>query len=251
MADVRSEERPALVPELLLVGGLFLAYRLGRWLLAGDVRTAMRNAGWLWHLERAWHLPDEARWQAAVLGHHSWLWAADAFYAVVHFPATLALLTWAYLCRPAVYRWARSMLAWLTVTAFVVHAAMPLAPPRLLPASGMVDTGATIGPAVYGSAAVDAVANQYAAMPSLHVGWALVVALALVRAGRGRWRWLWLIHPVLTLMVVIVTANHYWADGLVAGVLLLVAVSLDAVWRVESRPSKATKPVTSEQVITC
>lgn len=52
-------------------------------------------------------------------------------------------------------------------------------------------------------------------MPSLHVGWAFMVAVFLIRATSSRWRWLWIAHPVLTFAVVIVTANHYWLDGLI------------------------------------
>ena len=58
--------------------------------------------------------------------------------------------------------------------------------------------------------------NEYAAMPSLHVGWALLIAIVLIAGCRTRWRWLWLLHPVATVFVVVSTANHYWLDG-VAG----------------------------------
>jgi hypothetical protein len=63
-------------------------------------------------------------------------------------------------------------------------------------------------------------------MPSLHVGWALALAVGLIAATRSRWRWLWLIHPALTLLVVVATANHYWLDGIAAAVLLAVALLL-------------------------
>jgi hypothetical protein len=87
----------------------------------------------------------------------------------------------------------------------------------------MVDTGHILGPSVYGPSTA-AFANQFAAMPSLHVGWAALVAVVLVRGLHGRLRWLWLLYPVLTLLVVVVTANHYWLDAAVA--LLLLAADL-------------------------
>jgi hypothetical protein len=57
-------------------------------------------------------------------------------------------------------------------------------------------------------------------MPSLHVGWALALAVSVIAVTRGRWRWAWLLHPALTLLVVVVTGNHYWVDGIVAAALL-------------------------------
>ncbi|HET6297265.1 MAG TPA: phosphatase PAP2 family protein, partial [Kribbella sp.] len=69
---------------------------------------------------------------------------------------------------------------------------------------------------VYGPTTDSGVANQFAAMPSLHVGWAFMVAVFLIRYTRSRWRWLWIAHPVITFAVVVVTANHYWLDGLIA-----------------------------------
>jgi len=79
-----------------------------------------------------------------------------------------------------------------------------------------VDTGVLLGQSVYGPSTDSGVANQFAAMPSLHVGWAFMVAVFLIRATRSRRRWLWIAHPVLTFTVVVVTANHYWLDGLIA-----------------------------------
>ena len=103
----------------------------------------------------------------------------------------------------------------------------PLAPPRMMP--GFVDTGLQFGQSVYGAERSGGVANQFAAMPSLHVGWAALIALSMILITRSKWRWLWLAHPIITFGVVVVTANHYWLDGIVA--LLLLAVSLPLLLR--------------------
>ncbi|GAA0570930.1 hypothetical protein GCM10010172_64210 [Paractinoplanes ferrugineus] len=209
--------------ELLLVAALFLAYKLGRLVVEGHVTEAFTDAGSVWDLERLLHLPSEASLQAAAI-HHTWLIrAANCYYAYVHFPATAATLIWLYLRRPELYRWFRRTLASLTALALVTHALFPLAPPRMLDLAGLLDTGKTYGPSVYGSPTTDTLSNQYAAMPSLHVGWALAVAIALVAATRSRLRWLWLAHPITTLLVVVVTGNHYWLDAIAAvGLLSLV-----------------------------
>jgi hypothetical protein len=155
----------------------------------------------------------------------------------VHFPATIALLLWVYLRRPAHYRPVRNTLALLTGTALVVHLIFPLAPPRMLARTGLIDTGQLFGPSVYGSPGTDSVTNQYAAMPSLHVGWSLLVAFTLIGLTRSRWRGLWLLHPLLTLLVVVGTANHYWIDAAVAAALLAVAMRLARLSLV--RPARA------------
>lgn len=214
------DDRPHPIRELLLVSALFLAYKLGRIAVAGDLPAAYANATDLWALERAWRLPSEATLQGAILDHGWLVRAANLYYVGVHFPATAALLLWTYFRRPARYRWARSLLATLTAAGFAIQVLLPLAPPRLLSATGMVDTGHTVGPTVYGDPSSDALANQFAAMPSLHVGWAAVVSIVLIRATSNRWRWLWLAHPLLTVAVVVVTGNHYWLDAIVAVALL-------------------------------
>jgi hypothetical protein len=226
--------------EILFVAVLFLAYKLGRLLVEGHVGAALTDAQDVWDFERLVHLPNEESLQAALLEHTWWIRAANSFYAYVHFPATAAALVWLYLKRPEIYRWFRRTLASLTALALVVHALFPLAPPRMLAEAGMVDTGHLYGPSVYGPPSTDTLSNQYAAMPSLHVGWALVVAVALIAATRSRWRWLWLAHPALTLLVVVVTGNHYWLDAIAAAVLVALVL---AVVTPLSRPAVQPAPV--------
>jgi hypothetical protein len=214
------------VREILFVAVLFLAYKLGRLLVEGHVGAALTNAQDVWGFERLVHLPNEAALQATLLDHTRWIRAANCFYAYVHFPATAAALVRLYLKRPEIYLWFRRTLASLTALALVIHALFPLAPPRMLASAGMVDTGHLYGPSVYGSPSADALSNQYAAMPSLHVGWALAVAVAMIAATRSRWRWLWLAHPALTLLVVVVTGNHYWLDAIAAAVLVALVLAV-------------------------
>jgi hypothetical protein len=222
----RAAARPPLARELLLIAGFYLVYRVGRRLANGEVADAFRNARDVWHLERVWHLPDEARVQDLLVHGDTGAHLVNAYYAAVHFPATLAFLVWLYWRRPLHYTWARTVMAWLTAGGLALHLAYPLAPPRMLPEAGMTDTAAHYGPAVYDRPETDTLANQFAAMPSLHVGWAALVALGLILAGRTRWRWLWPLHPLATLLVVVATANHYWLDGVVALALLGAALLL-------------------------
>ncbi|MFF3906886.1 phosphatase PAP2 family protein [Streptomyces sp. NPDC001848] len=219
--------RPALVREVLLVAGLFLVYKFGRQLANGHTAQAFHNAHRVWDWERALRLPGEGAVQSALLHGDTLVRAANLYYVAVHFTATAAFLVWLYLRRPGHYLWARRVLALVTGAALALHLTFPLAPPRMLHAGHLVDTGQLYGPTVYGAEpATDSMANQFAAMPSLHFGWALMVATGLIAATRSRWRWLWLLHPLLTLLVIVGTANHYWLDAVVATALLGIALAV-------------------------
>ncbi|MEW2372063.1 phosphatase PAP2 family protein [Streptomyces sp. NPDC006656] len=219
--------RRRLIRELLLVAGLFAVYKAGRMLSTGRTEEAQHNAARVWDAERALHLPGEGAVQRVLLHSDAAVHAANTYYAAVHFPATVLFLVWLYLRRPGHYLWTRRVLAVLTGAALVLHLSFPLAPPRMLAAAHLVDTGQVYGPTVYQAApAADTMANQFAAMPSLHFGWALMLALGMIAATRSRWRALWLLHPLATLLVVVGTANHYWADALVATLLLGAALLL-------------------------
>ncbi|MGW6547319.1 phosphatase PAP2 family protein [Streptomyces massasporeus] len=218
--------RPPLVREFLLVAGLFLVYKFGRQLATGHTGEAFHNAHRVWDVERAVQLPGEGAVQSLLLHGDGLAHLANTYYAAVHFPATAAFLIWLYLRRPAHYVWARRVLAAVTAAALALHLLFPLAPPRMLAAAGLVDTARVYGPSVYGDPATDSLSNQFAAMPSLHFGWALMVAVGLVVATRSRWRWLWAAHPLLTLLVIVGTANHYWLDAIVAAALLGLALAV-------------------------
>jgi hypothetical protein len=136
----------------------------------------------------------------------------------------IAFLVWGYLFRPrAQYHWARNLVAMVTGAALVVHIIYPLAPPRMFPQWGFIDTMATLGPNAYAGTS-GALANQFAAMPSLHIGWAAIIAYVIHRTGPKWLAWVATGHLAITVLVVVVTANHYWLDGIVA--LLLVAAAV-------------------------
>ncbi|WP_327418895.1 phosphatase PAP2 family protein [Streptomyces sp. NBC_01233] len=228
--------RRRLIRELLLVAGFFIVYKAGRLLSTDRTGEAFRNAERIWDAERTLRLPGEGAVQRLLLHGDALVHTANTYYAVVHFPATALFLIWLYIRRPAHYLWTRRVLAVLTGAALVLHLAFPLAPPRMLEAAQLIDTGQVYGPTVYRAAPdADTLANQFAAMPSLHFGWALMLALGVIAATRtespggktpSRWRLLWLLHPLLTLLVIVGTANHYWLDAVVAAVLLGAALLL-------------------------
>ncbi|WP_197025915.1 phosphatase PAP2 family protein [Nocardioides sp. URHA0020] len=204
----------------------FLAYNVGRMLATHDLGRANANAHGVVDVERWLHLPAEAALQDWALGHEWLIELANRYYVSVHFPLTVGVLVWLYRYRRPTYRWAKRAIFTATAVALVFTVLLPVTPPRLLGSLGMVDTGHAGGISIYQAPVLGSMSNEYAAMPSLHVGWALLVAVVLVSACRTRWRWLWLLHPVTTVLVVVSTANHYWIDGIAGSALVLAALCL-------------------------
>jgi hypothetical protein len=207
--------------ELLAMVGLFAVYKYGRSLMSVDVSVAYANANNIWELERWFHLPNELSAQHAILTAHWIVEFANGYYALVHFPATIACFIWMYIKRPALYPTMRRAMIGITGIALLCHLVYPLAPPRMLGDLGFIDTAALYGPNVYTkSPSSDGLVNQYAAMPSLHVGWDLLIGLAIVAAARGPLlRAFGAAMPVLMAAAVILTANHYIIDAIAGATL--------------------------------
>jgi hypothetical protein len=208
------------------------------WQLAGSFSLigpdgALARAHWIWHAERAVHLPSETEVQRAFLSHPLLVQALNLYYASLHFVVLITCLVWVYARHRRAYPHVRITLVLFTAGALLIQF-LPVAPPRMLPGDGMVDTAARYGQSVYGSVA-GFNADQLSAMPSVHVGWALLVALVVVQVSGSRWRWLALGYPVLTLLAVVVTANHFWLDGIAAALLLALALLLQRAGRAVRR----------------
>lgn len=210
--------------EVAQVLAAFLLYNAGRVLATQDLARADGNARGVLDVERWLRLPTEASLQAWALGHETVVELANRYYVSVHFPLTIAVLVWLFRYRRPAYTWAKRALLLATGVALVFHVLVPVTPPRLLSSLGMVDTGHAGGMSIYQAPVLGSLSNEYAAMPSLHVGWALLLAVVLVATGRSRRRWLWFLHPLVTLFVVVSTANHYWLDGLAGSALVLGAL---------------------------
>lgn len=225
--------------EITVVALVFVGYNAVRLLAAQDVAGAFRTAGHVWELERWLRLPSEQALQAFTLDVPKVVEAANWYYIAFHFPLIVGTLLWLFFRRPTGYTWCRNALMASGVVSLGLYMLVPVAPPRLMPDLGFVDTGLLYNTSVYGPTTEGTLSNQFAAMPSLHVGWALIVAVVLIMTSRTRLRWLWAVHPVLTLLVVVITGNHYWLDGLVG----MVLVSL-ALW--VTRRSDRTQAVTAE-----
>ncbi|MFC1405828.1 MULTISPECIES: phosphatase PAP2 family protein [Streptacidiphilus] len=208
--------------EAATVIGLFALWQFAGQLSVMGTQDAVTRGEWIWNTERTIGLPSEYTLQHWVLPHPWLVQGANYYYATMHFGAMVALLAWVFLRHRESYTWVRTTLILVTAASLAVQL-VPVAPPRLLPGGGMVDTALVYGQSVYGTTVAGLQADSYSAMPSVHVAWCVMVAVAVVRISPSRWRWLIVAHPVITVAVVVVTANHFWLDGVAAVVLLLLS----------------------------
>lgn len=212
--------------EIGVVVGLYLLYTQVRLAVRHQEPEAFDNAAEVVQIERALGIFTELDLQRLALHNEIVVRVLDRYYATVHFPLTAIVLAWAFLRHRATsYALLRFLLISVTLVAMGLHALYPLAPPRMLDHLGFVDTLAVYGPQVYSADTAQSVANQFAAMPSLHVGWAAIIAWWAVRTFRSPWRHLVWLHPAFTLIAVTATANHYWLDSVIALLLVIAAAS--------------------------
>jgi hypothetical protein len=222
---------------------------LGLWQLVGAaahtrVAGAMERGRQIHSWEAAWHLPSERALQAAVDAVPRLVRAADVYYAYAHLNGMALFVLWLWWWRREVYPRARLVIIWSTFACLVVQL-VPVAPPRLLPDLGFVDTALRDGHSVYGPFG-SGVANQLAAMPSVHVAWALIVAWYVAGTAPRRWRWIGPLHAVVTVLVVVVTGNHWWMDGLVAAGFVLLPMMMPRAWPVAWKMVRGWSPVSSD-----
>jgi PAP2 superfamily len=212
------------------------------WQLVGTLSLigsdgAYARGRWLVRAEADLRLPREATVQDWVLPHPVLAQVCNLYYATLHFAALFALLLWLFIRHRDKYPRARTSIIVLTASCLAVQL-LPVAPPRLVPQAGVIDVAARYGQSVYGSGGAGV--DQLSAMPSVHVGWALLIALIVIRTSSSAWRWWALAYPAVTVFVVVATGNHFWLDGIVAGGLLVVGeLAIAAVRQVVIRPSRA------------
>jgi hypothetical protein len=208
--------------ELAIVLVLYALWRVVGTISIVKVNGAIHAGQSIWDVERWMHLPNERSLQQLFLRSRPLIQACNVYYASVHIPSMLIFLPWLWFFHREHYPPIRNVIALATLWCLAIQL-IPVAPPRLVPALHVADTPALFGQTVYPSFGKSGPA-QLSAMPSVHVAWALIIGVAIVIVSSNRWRWIFLAHPVVTSVVVVVTGNHYWLDGGVAALIVLVAV---------------------------
>ncbi|MFA1539802.1 phosphatase PAP2 family protein [Actinomadura monticuli] len=223
-------KRPWLVGELAIVFVLLEVYGYVRKMAHTRYEAALSHGREILAIEDHLALDFEVDANRWLHEHHDLAQVAVWLYQHMHTGLTMWVLLACYLFGPDIYRPARNALVLTNLVGLLVFFVLPVMPPRLLPHRGYIDSVAHAGFGTTHSPPVPA--DQYAAMPSLHMAWALWVALVIMTMlHRYRVRWVFLLHPITTAVVVVVTANHYVLD-VVAGVAVAMATVLGTglVW---------------------
>ena len=234
--------------ETALVLGLFALWQYAGSFSVMGPGGALGRARWIWHVERAVHMPSETPIQQFFLPHPLLIQFFNLYYDALHFPVLIACLVWLFVRhRDSYSRWRTTLVAFTGVSLLVQF--VPVAPPRMLPGTGLIDTGVLYHQSVYSDAS-GFNPDQLSAMPSVHVGWAILVATAIIVTIRSRWRWLALLYPVMTTLAVVVTANHFWLDGIAAAVILALVLMAQSLVRrllaARAAPAQAS-PATADE----
>lgn len=249
-----QRQRPRWWAELLLIVVVYAAYSGGRLLARGDVQTAVDHGLAILRVEKALYLNAEHPLNRLFTDVPAIGIPADFVYASLHYLVTPVLLVWLFRRRPLQYRAARTWLMLSTLLGLVGFTLMPTCPPRLLDAShGFVDTMAQYssygwwGGEASAPRGMGGMTNQYAAMPSLHVGWALWCGVMLWRHGRTPlMKALGVFYPLLTTIVVMGTANHYFLDAVAGAAVMGIGLALTKpALRLSDRLRARVAPVTS------
>ena len=207
------------IRQLALFAGAYYVYRLVRGFVDGQAGLAFENARALVDIERSLGLFFEPGLQAWAKGEEWLLLFANWMYVNSHFVVTTTFLVWLYLARNHAFYFVRNMFMVAMGLALVGYLAFPTAPPRFLPEWGFTDTVANfVGESAENSA--DVLYNPFAAVPSMHVAFALMIAIPAFRLVRRRpLKLFWAAYPALVTFVVIVTANHYWLDAVLGAMV--------------------------------
>lgn len=222
--------RPFWPFEVCLLGAFYVAYAWirdvhGRDVIGSDQRrVALAHARDVLGAEHTLHLDPEHAFQSMLTGQGFPVHLVNGFYLLAHVTVTVAVLVFLIWRRPALYRRCRNALLIISAVSLAVFALYPTAPPRLLPRAHIRDTLVAGGWWSLNHGGIERIADPYAAMPSLHLGWSTWVALALAAAFAGSWRrWLFALYPVAVTWVVLATGAHWFLDTVAGAALAVVS----------------------------
>jgi membrane-associated phospholipid phosphatase len=209
--------------QLLVLSTCYWLYTFTRALVRGSETLAYHNATVIMNVERKLGIYAEP-WLQAKVSHVQWVIVGlNWFWSNVHLPMVIGTILWMYFARRRQYGLFRDWFLTINVVGIAIYGLVPTAPPRLLPTSGIVDTMFVYSPHSVQWGVTSLTANPYAAMPSLHMAYALFVAGSVIALARRRWvKVLFGLYPVVIGFAIIVTGNHWFLDAL-AGALVAFA----------------------------
>jgi hypothetical protein len=247
---IRSARPPRWWQEIGFIAVVYALYSVVRNAVPSHEAGAFQRARTVLSIETRLHINIEHSLNMFVAGQHWLAYSCDYYYATLHFIVTIGVLVWLYLKHPMRYRSIRSVLLITNLVALIGFWLISVAPPRMLP--HYVDTVVKFH--TWGSLASPGLAkasNQFAAMPSLHIGWSLWCAFAIVTLAERQWvRVLGALYPITTLFVIVGTANHFVLDAIGGAVTLGISVGIQRLLSgrpTYSRPTVALPDASPER----
>jgi hypothetical protein len=222
--------------QLVLFASAYYAYRLVRGAVDGQATVAFENARHLVDVERGLHMFFEPGLQAWAQGQQWIITFANFMYVNSQFVVTTTFLIWLYIFKNVSFYYVRNMFMIAMGIALVLYVGFPAAPPRYLPEWGFTDTVASfVGDKAEQSANV--LYNPFAAVPSMHVAFALMVAIPAMKiANRRFFKAIWAVYPVIITLVVMITANHFWLDAFLGASVAAISASTSSYLLGRARP---------------
>ncbi len=212
----------------------YSGYQVVRGITDGSRELAFANAERLIDVERSLGSYFEPGFQQTLIDHVPWLIdCANFMYLNSHFVVTTGFLVWLYLFRNPQFYFVRNMFMVAMVLALIGYALYPTAPPRLFEAEGFTDTIAVFTGVAQDDQTASLLVNQYAAVPSMHIAFSLMVAVPAAALSRHMVaRYLWWSYPLVVFFVIVATGNHFWLDAAAgAAVACMAAVTARALAR--------------------
>jgi hypothetical protein len=236
-----------LVRQILLFCGAYWLYRIVRGVVDGRAAAAFENARELISIERSMNLFIEPAVQAWVSGK---LWLIDFaswMYVNSHFTITITTLGYIYVYRNSSFYFVRNMFMVAMGIALLGYLLFPTAPPRFMPEWGFSDSVANFTGGAADSPTSNVLFNPFAAVPSMHVAFSLMLGVSMSRIVRHHWvRALWIGYPALVSFVVVATANHWWIDAFLGAVTAAISACC-ALAFAQARPAAwAWNPATAK-----
>jgi len=242
--DVPVRRRPAWWTQVLVIGFFLWAYDAINNLSSLRRTSALAHGLGIVHLEQRLHLDPELTLNHWLASHLTLGRMLADYYDTLHFFVTLGVLFWVWWRHSSRYRLLRNTLVGTNLIGFAVFWLYPVAPPRMLASFGFVDiVSVTHAVGAWSTGALASQANEYAAMPSLHVAWAIWCALAVWVVRRDAIsRTIAVAYVGVTSIIVIATANHYLLDVAAGALTAAVSVAFALIWERCRRPSRVVLP---------